>query len=101
MLSLSDLTFSSENIHRCAGFQKGERVKGQKLKPPHTTEPKEVVVEVRVEAVAIGAPRAEGAEAKKAAAQNTDAPCGRACRISSCWLTIRRPIPIPTPLKQI
>jgi hypothetical protein len=32
-----------KKFRHCAGWQKGERIKEQKLKPPHTTEPNGVV----------------------------------------------------------
>src|ERR1700677_991647 len=76
--------------------------KEQKLKPPHTTEPEDVDVERRVVGeVAIGAPRVVGVDDPEAAARNAVGPRCRACWISSSWLTIRRPIPIPTPLHDI
>src|SRR5208282_378755 len=103
MLSLSAMSISSKKTHRCAGFQKRQRVKEQKLKPPHTTEPEAdvAVAAVRVVVAAIGAPRVVGVVVPIAAAQNTVAPRCRACWISSSGLTIRRPIPIPTPLRYI
>src|ERR1022692_4483782 len=74
------------------------QVLGQKLKPSHTPKPKVAVGVERAEAAAIGAPREAGAAGPTAAAQHTVAPRCRSGWISCSWLTIRRPIPIPTPL---
>jgi hypothetical protein len=92
-------------------FQKGERVKEQKLKPPHTTKPNDDVGvgrvdgAVRVAVVAIGAPReggGVGGEVATAAAQHTEARSWpRSGWISCGGLAIWRPIPVPTPLKHI
>ena len=82
--------------------QKVQRVKEQKLKPPHTTKPNVAGAEARVAVAAIGAPRVVGVEVPSAAAQHTPAPrCRPRCR--SAWITTSciRPIPIPTPLPHI
>src|SRR5208282_68331 len=82
--------------------QEGRRMKEENLRPPHTTKPKGVAG-IRREAAeaASGAMRGFSALLPKAAAQKTVAPRCRSGWISSSWLTIRRPIPIPTPLPQI
>src|SRR5437016_24876 len=68
-------------FHNKTGFNfssldsKRQRVKEQKLKPPHTTKTNSVDGAVRVGAVeAIGAPRDGGVVVPIAAAQNTEAP---------------------------
>jgi len=69
-------------------IRKGQRAKGQKLKPPYT--PKAIVgfaVRREVGEAAIGAPHVVGEVAPIAAAQNTEGPGCRSCWISSSWLT--------------
>src|ERR1035437_2726421 len=83
-------------------MQKFQRVKEQKLKPPHTPEPEVAAGEERVADLgARGATRVVGVADPVAAAQHTLAPSSRSSWISSGWLTIRRPIPVPTPLIHI
>src|ERR1035437_4956752 len=92
----------ARKFRRCAGWQKGERVKEQKLKPLHTTKAFAVVGEARDVVAAKGATRDAGVVGPIAAAQNTVAQWpGRSRWVIRRGLSIRRRIPIPTPLIDI
>jgi hypothetical protein len=76
--------------------------KKQQLKPPHAMKANVEVGVVWLVGVASGAPRVGGVGVPVAAPQHTEkARRYRSGWVLSRWLTIRRPIPIPTPRKHI